>query len=179
MRLELTQNSYLLVKNFINKEEAQDLADQFFMHEVSGLCEVDSQAPKSSSAYNFMPFLKLLVKKVSHVSELIQEDVLPTYTYARIYKYGEVLDRHRDRDACEISITLNLAQDKEWPIYIQKPSNEEVSLNLKPGDAMLYLGCIADHWRHAFTGNNHTQVFMHYVRANGPCAYAYFDRERK
>ena len=32
----------------------------------------------------------------------------PTYSYARIYKTGDILHRHKDRFSCEISTTLNL-----------------------------------------------------------------------
>ena len=33
----------------------------------------------------------------------------PTYSYARIYKAGDImLKRHKDRFSCEISTTLNL-----------------------------------------------------------------------
>lgn len=169
----LRQNNYVVVPNFISPAYAGILAQQ--MHSA-GLINTDPQAPLSPSIYNFFPLVKLLVKKIQVVSEIIQEDVLPTYVYARIYKNGEILHRHRDRDACEISMTLNLQKDVDWPIWIQKPSGEEVAVELNPGDAMLYLGRIADHWRDSFTGNNCVQAFLHYVRANGECAYTYFDR---
>ena len=42
----------------------------------------------------------------------------PTYSYARIYKRGDVLKRHKDRFSCEISTTMNLGGDP-WPIYIE------------------------------------------------------------
>ena len=32
----------------------------------------------------------------------------PAYTYARIYKKGDILKRHKDRFSCEISTTMNL-----------------------------------------------------------------------
>lgn len=176
----LLNNNYLYVPNFIGSHETQFLAHEFCEAERLGLTtKGDIQAPNSSSIYSFLPFIKLLVRKIPHVSYLIQEDVLPTYCYSRIYKHGDVLTRHRDRDACEISLTLNLFQDTEWPIYIRKPNGEEVALSLMPGDAMLYLGCDAEHWRNAFTGQSYGQVFMHYVRANGERAYAYFDKERR
>jgi hypothetical protein len=84
---------------------------------------------------------------------------------------------HSDK-ACEISITVNLSSDAEWPIFIQKPDCTEAAVELKPGDAMLYLGCVADHWREPYTGNNYAQVFMHYVRRDGPNAWAYFDKRK-
>jgi len=176
---ELEQNNFLFVPNFISQERAQTLNQNFFILERDNGCVKDHQARHSSAIYNFKPFLELLCQKVNDVSALIEEQVLPTYTYARIYKNGETLARHRDRPACEISLTLHIGGDVDWSIGIQKPSGEEVDLNLQQGDAMLYLGCTADHWRStSFSGQNYSQVFLHYVRSNGPCAWAYFDKKQ-
>lgn len=180
MNQQLLDNNYLWIPNFVSTEEANNLAQEFFIAQRDGKCAVDPQCPKSPAIYNFFPFVKVLVKKVPEVSKLVHQDVLPTYTYGRIYQNGEVLDRHRDRDACEISLTVNLQQfGGSWPIWIQKPNKEEVSLNLKPGDAMLYLGCIADHWREEYKGISYVQVFLHYVLANGSCSYTFFDKQRQ
>ena len=165
--------------NFLTAQEADGLAQEFFVAQRDGKLNLDPQCPLSPSAYNLLGCVKLLVKKVPQVSDLCEEDVLPTYAYGRIYQHGETLHRHRDRDACEISLTVNLQKDEvDWPIWIQKPNGEEVSLNLNPGDAMMYLGCVADHWREPYQGQLQTQIFLHYVRANGPCSYAYFDKKR-
>jgi hypothetical protein len=172
----LADNNYLVVPGFISQERAQNLQQEFYVLERDGGWEKDPQAPNSPAIYNFKPFLELLCEKTPEISALIGEVVLPTYCYARIYKGPEVLVKHRDRGACEISLTLNLGGDVEWPIFIQKPDGTEVSVLLNPGDAMLYLGCIADHWRKQYTGVEYAQVFMHYVRSNGPCAKYYFDR---
>ena len=40
----------------------------------------------------------------------------PTYSYARIYNKGAILQKHKDRYSCEVSTTLNLGGDM-WPIY--------------------------------------------------------------
>lgn len=179
MRSELEQNNYLYVPNFLTAQEADELAQAFSDANGKGMLALDPQCPSSPAVYDLMPCVKTLVKKVPKVSELCGEDVLPTYVYGRIYTKGEVLHRHRDRDACEISLTVNLKKDEvNWPIWIQKPNGEEISLNLNVGDAMMYLGCVADHWREAYEGNLQTQVFFHYVRADGPRAYAYFDKQR-
>lgn len=176
MNPTLRQNNYLHVPQFITSRRAAELARAFFELERSGRYTTDAQAPSSPAAYNFLPFVRLLVEKMPFASDVSAEPLLPTYTYARIYKHGEILARHRDRDACEISFSLNLAQDAEWPIHIQKPNGEEAALHLSPGDAVMYLGCEADHWRERFTGRHHVQVFIHYVRAYGPRAYAFFDK---
>lgn len=179
MQLEIIKNNYLHVPGFITENEARILANEFQEHCKKFNLSGDPQAPNSRSMYDFLPFLRLLVKKVSNVSELLGEDVLPTYTYARIYKTGSILTRHRDRPACEISITLNLAKDTDWPIYFQRPDGSETSVELNPGDAVLYLGCQADHWRNPFEGQEHVQVFLHYVRANGSKAWAFFDKQQQ
>lgn len=179
MQLEIIQNNYLYVPGFITGDEAQLLAKEFKEYCKKFNIQGDPQAPNSHAMYNFLPFVKLLVKKISHVNELLGEEVLPTYTYARVYKNGSVLERHRDRPACEISFTINLEKDTDWPLYFQRPDNSEAQAELTPGDAVLYLGCQADHWRNKFEGKEHTQLFMHYVRSNGTKSWAFFDKQQQ
>lgn len=178
MNQQLIDNNYIHIPNFISKEEANNLADQliYFSKTIGNDMHYDPQAPNSLAKYNFLPFVKVLVKKINEVSEILKEDVLPTYTYTRIYKHGEVLNRHRDRAACEISITLNLKKDNDWPIWFQKPNGEEISLELNQGDAVMYLGEISDHWRNAYQGQEHVQLFLHYIRAEGSKCWAVFDQ---
>jgi hypothetical protein len=176
MQLEIIQNNYLYVPGFLTPGDATFLAQEFKEHCKKFNLQGDPQAPNSHSVYNFLPFLRLLVDKIPEVNRLLGEKVLPTYTYARVYKESSELLRHRDRPACEISFTLNLSKDCEWPIYFQRPDGSETSIELNPGDAVLYLGCQADHWRNEFKGQEYIQLFMHYVRAHGPKAWAYFDK---
>lgn len=179
MRIQIIQNNYLYVPEFISRDDAQDLAKQFKEHSEKFNLQGDSQAPNSASMYNFMPFVRLLIEKVPEATALLGEKVLPTYTYARVYKHGSVLERHRDRPACEISFTLNLSKDADWPIWFQRPDGSETSVELNLGDAVLYLGCQADHWRTKFEGQEYTQLFMHYVRSYGTKSWAYFDKQQQ
>jgi hypothetical protein len=178
MNQQLIDNNYLHIPNFISKEEANRLADEIinFSKTIGNDMQHDSQAPSSLAKYNYLPFVKVLVKKINEVSTILEEDALPTYAYTRIYRHGEVLNRHRDRPACEISITLNLKKDNEWPIWFQKPNGEEISLELNQGDAVMYLGEISDHWRNAYQGQEYVQLFLHYVRAEGSKHWAVFDQ---
>jgi hypothetical protein len=176
MRKTLLENNYLLVPNFISLEDARFLNGAFKEHVLTNNLKGDVKVPSSPSMYNFLPFVRLLINKIPEVQRLLQEDVLPTYTYARVYKNNSVLERHFDRFAGEISITLNLAKDSDWPIYFQRADGSEVAVEMEVGDAVLYLG-FAEHWRNVFTGNECTQVFMHYVRSFGPNSWAFFDRQ--
>ena len=91
--------------------------------------------------------------------------LLPTYTYFRIYRTGDILEKHRDRPSCEISISMSLRKKgKTWPMYINN-----TAVMLEEGDAVLYKGCEVDHWRESYTeGTKLAQVFLHYVDTNGP-----------
>ena len=112
-------------------------------------------------------------------------DLVPTYSYTRLYEKGNILRRHKDRPSCEISTTLHLGGDP-WPIYldpsgadyvideyknIHKPGAPKgVRIDLKVGDMLIYSGCELEHWREPFEGNICSQVFLHYNHANGPFA---------
>ena len=125
----------------------------------------------------------LLEKLVEPMSKETELELIPTYSYARIYKKGDVLHRHKDRYSCEISTTVNLGGDP-WPIYIENdPSKGGLTdkgyksdmtdgkkVNLKPGDMLVYKGNLCEHWREAFEGEDCGQVFLHYNNAKTPGA---------
>ncbi len=176
MNIKLSSNNYLIIPNFINSFRAKELADEFKIYSESNNMGGDTQAPNSQSDYNYISLLELLCEKTHQVSSILEETVLPTYVYSRVYYKDSILNRHKDRDACEISLTLHLDGDKPWPIWIQTPEGVEKSVLLEAGDAMMYLGRIAEHWREKYEGEYYTQAFLHYVRSRGDCAYAYFDK---
>ena len=112
-------------------------------------------------------------------------DLVPTYSYTRLYEKGNILRRHKDRPSCEISTTLHLGGD-EWPIFLDPSGGDFVidefkqihkpgapkgtRIDLKVGDMLIYSGCELEHWREPFEGNICSQVFLHYNHANGPFA---------
>jgi len=112
-------------------------------------------------------------------------DLVPTYSYTRLYEKGNILRRHKDRDSCEISTTLHLGGDP-WPIYMDPSGGDYVidelkqtikpgapkgtRIDLKIGDMLIYSGCELEHWREPFEGTVCSQVFLHYNHANGPYA---------
>ena len=179
MNQKLIDNNYLYIPNFISQDHANHLYNKFINYCIEENLPGDTQVESSHAVYNYVDFLELLCERTPQINNFLGEPVLPTYTYARVYKEGSDLKIHKDRDACEISLTLHLAGDAEWPIYIKKPNGEEVALNLKSGDAMMYLGCEAEHWREQFQGQEYVQVFLHYVRSRGDRNYAFFDNKDK
>jgi hypothetical protein len=177
MNRKLVTDNYIIIENFIDPERAKSLFKEFQLCDSKFKFEGDPQAPNSASVYNYLPALELLCEKTKEISEYVEEIVLPTYTYSRIYKTGSELLKHTDRHACEISVTLHLNGDKLWPIWICTPEEKVRCVTLQPGDAMIYLGCVAEHWRGEYGGEEYGQFFLHYVRSRGPCAYTYFDKQ--
>jgi predicted 2-oxoglutarate/Fe(II)-dependent dioxygenase YbiX len=178
MNKKLLDNNYIVIPNFISSYRANKLKDEFVEYSQKNNLEGDSQSPNSSVAYNYISFLELLCEKTPEISEILEETVLPTYTYGRVYKNGSILEKHKDRDACEISLTLHLGGDNHWPICIKTPEGENNCIVIAPGDAIMYRGTIAEHWRDAYEGEEYVQVFLHYVRSKGECSYTYFDKEQ-
>ena len=132
----------------------------------------DHQVPNTYSHYGDI-VMETLLQKVKPVMEAHTKLKLSeTYSYARIYKKGDVLARHKDRYSCEISTTLNLGGD-EWPIYLDptgKTGQAGIKVILKPGDMLIYSGCDLEHWREEFTGKNCAQVFLHYNKKGSKLA---------
>ena len=178
MNQELVNNNYIHVPSFLTASQSSDLAGSFFGALKNGRMFTDDQVPNSPAAYNLLPCVKILVKKIPQISELSGVDVLPTFTYGRIYVNKDSLKPHIDRFCSEISITVNLQKTVNWPFWIKKPNGESVSIELNPGDGLVYLGCQAEHWREEYQGHLHVQAFFHYVNADGEKAYMYFDKNK-
>ena len=171
--MSFKDNNYLVIKEIIPKELAIFLNEYFLLKRkvartllksnyISDYEECwgtwsDQQVPGTYSHYADIAMETLLLKVKPIMEKKTGLELVPTYSYARIYKKGDVLEKHRDRPSCEISTTLNLGGD-DWPIFIE-PGHR---VDLKPGDMLIYRGCILEHWREAFEGDSCTQVFLHY-----------------
>jgi hypothetical protein len=124
----------------------------------------DEQVPNTYSHYADIVMETLLLKLKPVMEKYTKLKLNENYSYARIYKKGDILKRHKDRFSCEISTTLNLGGDP-WPIYLE-PSGSEgrkgIKIILKPGDMLVYRGNELEHWRDPFEGEDCAQVFLHY-----------------
>jgi hypothetical protein len=147
----------------------------------------DQQIPGAYSKYSDWVMETLLMYMIPVMKSKTGLDLIPTYSYTRIYEKGNILHRHKDRPSCEISTTVHLGGDP-WPIYLDptgadnivsgsetttivKPGAPKgIQVDLKVGDMLIYSGCDLEHWRDSFEGNVCSQVFLHYNHANGPFA---------
>ena len=137
----------------------------------------DYQVPGTPFAYGDFAAEGLLNSVQATIENHVGLALFPTYSYLRLYKYGDCLKRHMDRHACEISASLCLGYtpDQPWPIWVEH-SGDTVPITLLPGDMLIYRGIDVPHWREMYTGERLAQVFLHYVDQNGPHREWKFDK---
>jgi len=157
---------------FLNKRKvARYLFDEKYLSQFTEYFGVwnDTQIPETYSHYSDIVMETLLQKVKPVMEEQAEIKLTETYSYARIYKKGDELKRHKDRYSCEISTTLNLGGD-DWSIFLE-PSGEKgkdgIEVKLEAGDMLMYRGCDLEHWRTPFEGEDCGQVFLHYNDASG------------
>ena len=159
--------------NFLSKDELK-LAQQYWTLKEYSLAPC-LQAPNAFSLYADFLSETFLVAKKDVAEKALGESLLSAYSFSRVYYYASKLLVHHDRPSCEVSISLNIDADREWPLWFhelgedEKPlqGQEACPLTLKPGEGCLYEGFKYDHWRETYKGKRCMQVFLHYVRKNG------------
>ena len=198
MKAQFKKNHFLVIKeaidpkvaNFVynyftmKKQVARTMFDTRFISPFTTEFGVwnDQQVPDTYSHYADIAMETLLLNVKPKMEKLTGLKLNPTYSYARVYKKGDILHRHKDRFSCEISTTMNLGGD-EWPIYLENrknvgtsddidpetgknylvsTGNEGKEIILKPGDMLVYKGMMLEHWREVFLGEDCAQVFLHY-----------------
>ena len=189
------ENSYIVINNFLKPDLAKLLYEytktqaqradfkyqnDFDLYNVHWDGNwIDDQAPGAYSRYGDPMFDTILNEAVGLMEQYTGIELVPTYSYYRLYQQNDVLERHKDRPSCEISTTLCLGYnvdnvdsqkfpDYNWPMWVEGKKGNELPVGLNPGDMIVYRGHDIDHWREPFIGLNHAQVFLHYNDKNGP-----------
>jgi PKHD-type hydroxylase len=151
---------YKRINTLIPEKECKELVVTLKNHYTP---EDDQSVIGSKVYYNLPEFGILLGSLCSKISKLTKKNLKPTYGFCRIYYKDTELKPHKDKPSCEYSLTINLHQTHEWPIYFGKKQ-----FVLGVGDAAFYMGCEVEHYRKKFEGDEYIQLFLHYVDGDGP-----------
>ena len=211
------RNGYLIIKNLCDPKKlfhpvpelrgqlnykSKDLDD--FEH-----IEVEGQVEGSIARYWHPQYTDVPTKIRLILEQAIGRKLYNTYYYDRFYFPGQALTIHADRPACEISVSVHVSTNIEenWPIWIKTPDiftdsskmeliskGENRSVDLGPGDGMVYKGCERPHWRDPMPGLIETalakakgyqvhslyyhQIFFHYVLQDGIRAHHAWDMSK-
>ena len=196
-------NGYALVERLLPVELAQALlqriesdlkaANMSFDH-FSAKLELMRKSTVEISGHSYPPLITFLWGLTPAVSQIVGRELLPSYDYFRIYQEGDICRLHSDRPSCEhsLSLTLGYSDGKAWPLdigsvpmdgpdYLRESFGEEpfASIEMQPGDAVLYQGVSYRHGRSTANPNRWSaHLFLHWVDRNGPYRSHAFDAER-
>ena len=142
---------------------------------------------------NTYPPLQSFLWALTPAMEIVTgQQLVPTYDYFRIYREGDICRVHRDRPACEhsLSLTLDYSDDVPWALEVGASgadgpdehysddfgTEKSRAMAMQVGDAVAYRG--VDH-RHGRTTPNpnawSAHLFLHWVDPDGPFADQAFD----
>jgi hypothetical protein len=188
------RHGFLVVQNIVDPnvfyDSVPDKRGQYNYHlhrEEPDYHELETQVPVSTSRYNYPKYRYHYNQVRKKLEQAIGKDLINTYYFDRFYYYGSELVKHRDRHSCEISVTIHLDTNikKNWPVKVQSYSGQVYSINLEPGDAVIYKGCELFHWRDPMPSkynkiergirkllkkdddSYYHQIFCHFVLADG------------
>jgi len=167
--------NYKLIKKFFNIDELKVYQKYCYNKLDRNKDYVIDEQSFSPAWYNDPLMNSLLDFKLPVVEKESNLKLFPTYAYWRYYVFGGTLKKHRDRPACEVSVTACIKKYDNWPLIIEGKSFE-----LEEGDALLYAGCDQEHGRPGiYKGDGMAQVFLHYVNQNGPNKNHAYDNVNK
>jgi hypothetical protein len=132
----------------------------------------DDQVSTADSWYHEALIDTLLCDLRPRIEAIASCPLVPTYARARLYFSGDRLERHRDRESCEVSASIHLGRDGGDAAIWFEPGHK---VDMQPGDGAIYLGRRVDHWRDRFAGDTLAQMFLHYVVADGQFAHLRYD----
>jgi len=177
--MNLDKDMYMKVGNLLSRDICK-IAERYALYDrYNDKREDTTQVIGSHVKYadslteSLLLFLKPEIEKHSNLK------LIPAYSFFRIYKSGHVLEDHRDRPSCEISVTIPLgfkyngkSGDYLWPLHVYV-NEEKRYIPCDIGDGIIYKGCEIMHGRESLDadkGSYQIQMFLHYVDANGPYA---------
>src|SRR5215207_9072609 len=121
-------DGYALVREIIPREVARAFMAQLRQDLPPGPLKAPEGEPMdilrrpaldiAGAAYR--PFEFFLWALTPVMEQVTGRRLVPTYDYLRIYREGDICRVHRDRPACEHSLSLTLAysDDTAWPLEV-------------------------------------------------------------
>jgi hypothetical protein len=164
------ERRYLVVKGILPRTILEYLKVYYAILAVNNRFWSDSQCPSSFSLGGDAALDAVLEWIRPEVGRLVGFGLAPTYSYTRQYVKGEVLARHTDRDACEISVTASIQIPKRAGpsvVYLKPPNLDETKIEMFEGDGCVYAGTEVDHWREPFRVGGYIQLFLHFIAKRG------------
>ncbi len=174
---QFARDGYLICRQVIPAVLRDFIATEYQILYNARRLKIDPQVGAGYSAFGVDAAESLMQMLLPFVEIQTGAKLWPTYSFGRIYAKGASLGRHTDRPSCEVSVSATIAQSgkESWPLNLVSLTGKKVAADLMPGDVLLYKGIEVTHWREPFEGETQLQLFLHYVRQDGPYAKYKYD----
>ena len=174
MNDSLYTNGYVTLEEFFTKQQVDFFMNQVVvslgsneLHLAANIEQKEELHPATWNVNSHPVWDNLLYSVLPQLSKVADEELVPVYSYQRVYLKDTQMSHHIDWPWCQISLTVNLGQSHSYPLYVtDMETKESVEVIQKPGDAILYLGNNTSHYRNKFEGDWYSQLFFHYVIDN-------------
>ena len=164
------EHRYLFVKGMLPRAILEYLKVYYAVLLSNNALASDVQCP-SSLSLGGDPALDAILEWIRpKVSRLVGFELAPTYSYTRRYAKGELLSRHTDRDACEVSVTTSIEIPKgagPSVVHLKPPNLRATKVEMLEGDGCIYAGAEVEHWREPFRFDGYVQLFLHFISMRG------------
>tara|TARA_B100000287_G_scaffold173384_1_gene163585 strand:- start:515 stop:1219 length:705 start_codon:yes stop_codon:yes gene_type:complete len=198
----MEKNGYIIEKNLWDPEELyhpvpRDRGTIFYYGSIDKFQTKpeDGQVPGALSRHSHPQYKSISHKVRKKIEDLLKVKLYSTFYYDRFYFSGQALPKHIETDACEIGVRINVSSNltEPWPLMIKTPDiyadntketilvpGEEKSINLEPGDALIYKSCERPLWSNPLPDSKNKrkifgkkeefyyhQLVFNYVLSNG------------
>jgi len=205
MRVEgdYKKDGYATIRGLVPPEVASNLFKQLQLDlsnagksfdSFAKLHDLSKHQTADISGHFYRPLTTFLWGLTPIMSEITGADLLPSYDFFRIYQKDDICRVHADRPSCEHSVSLTLAysDDLTWPLEVGSTRVTTVdpcvenfgdepysSIEMQPGDAVLYRGIELRHGRTLPNPNRWSaHLFLFWVERDGEFKQHAFDEER-
>ena len=165
------ESRYLFVKGLLPAAVLEYLKVYYAVLLSSNSFVRDTQCP-SSLSLGGDPGLDAVLEWIRpEIGRLVGCELAPTYSYTRRYAKGELLARHKDREACEVSVTVSIQVPDRAArsiVYLKPPNARATKVAMREGDGCIYAGAEIEHWRERFQVDGYVQLFLHFISKSGP-----------
>lgn len=193
------RDGYALVRDMVPRGVARALMERIRADLPSGPLAVAADPtpilnrPAFEIYGNVYPPMQAFLWALTPAMEQVTgHKLIPTYDYFRIYREGDICRVHRDRPACQhsLSLTLDYSDDVPWPLEVGAKGNAgpqdlfsddfgdepSAALAMGVGDAVAYRGVEHRHGRTKPNPNGWSaHLFLHWVDPDGEFADQAYD----
>tara|TARA_B100000131_G_C17903523_1_gene527407 strand:+ start:56 stop:682 length:627 start_codon:yes stop_codon:yes gene_type:complete len=169
----LLQYGYQEIPNLISIGEAKKIKEYDYNILIRDNIKITFEEQRGPVYTGYKPYsTSFIMNRVQPLLEnMVGEELLPAYWFTTIYHNHSFMTAHIDRPSCEISVSLNIHSEQDWPLYFEDLNKNKVGCVTRIGQAVAYLGDRCYHWREPLKskifGERYMQSFFHFVRKNG------------